>query len=171
MKKIIVASLIVLIASSSFALAKEEKNPFDLIWEAVNSLQSRFDGLEESMSDSGAKKVQYSVSIPDDVSDADMILKNGELDEFYLKLSIPEISSDNLPQINLYTKGEDGLWKMGNTDYIRIDDGQILIKFAEEYYEETSPTSISLKDEPIPITSEQMIRFNMTGEHKLVVVY
>ena len=171
MKKIIVASLIILIASSSLALAKEEKNPFDLIWEAVNSLQSRFDGLEESIKDGGVKKVQYPVNVPDNVADADMVLKNGELDEYYLKFSMLEISSDNLPQINFYIKDEDGLWKMGNTDYIRIDDGQIIIKFAEEYYEETSPASISIKDEPITITSEKRIRFNMTGEYKLVVVY
>lgn len=162
MKKIIVASLVVLFASSSLALAKEEKNPFDLLWEAVNKLQSKMESLEK-------QKVQFTINIPDDVSNADVVFKNGELNGYYLKFSVPELNSDNLPQINLYTPDEKENWKLGNTDYISIDDGLILIKFAEEYYSVSEPTS--LKDEPAIITSEKQVRFNMTGEHKLVVVY
>lgn len=120
-KIIIVASALLLLASFALANAETNGQPFNAIQDSLNKLQAQIDELSQNSNTGGVQRKVITGTFPSSIPsplDADdkVVIKetsdtyNGETAtdyEYYKMITIPEIDTNEMPQVSLYLKETD----------------------------------------------------------------
>lgn len=155
---IFVSSAVLMVAVFSFASAATNGQPFNALQDSLNKLQAQIDKLNANSNTGGVQRIVKTGIIPssipgtlgedDKVIDTEEVIGQGGTTQdityhsrtCYKKVIIPEIDTNDMPQVSLYLKTtEERFADLGETwipssgDIVFIQDGAVYLRYATDH--------------------------------------